>query len=146
MPLSNRPRGEAGETLLELLISIVILAVCVAAIGGGVVISVKTSRIHKEQSIAQQYLKNYAESIANSYTACSGSTPPNYVSVGSFATPPGFSPPTAVVNYWVSGTATWSTTTACPGTDPGLQRVLLSLNSVDTFVAEKLIVVVRKAA
>lgn len=140
----RKPKGDAGETLLELVVAITILAVVVVSIASGVIVSIKTSRIHQLQSTAQQFLRNYAESIAQSYTACSGSTAPNYVTVGALPTPNGFGAPSATVKFWDSTAAAFSGT-SCPGTDPGLQQVTLTLDSSDGFVRESLITVVRKS-
>src|SRR4051812_50183943 len=93
--------GERGDTLLELIIAIAILGVCVVAIGAGITLSVKTSSIHKDQATAQAFLHNYAETIQSSYTACTGGSAPNYVSIGPLARPDAsWSNPTATVKFW----------------------------------------------
>jgi type II secretory pathway pseudopilin PulG len=138
-------RGDQGETLLELIMAIVILGVCVVAIGTGIALSVKVSAIHRDQATASAFLHNYAESLQDTYTACDGATPPDYVAVGSLVAPPTFSPPVAAVKFWDPAAASFSLTT-CPGTDPGLQQVRLTLASVDGFVSESLVVVLRSAA
>lgn len=136
----RRLRGEAGESLLELLIAITILGTCVVAIGSGVVLSVKISAIHRSQSTAAAFLHNYAETLQSSYAKCSSGNPPNYAAA--LPTPSGFNAPTATVAFWNTTSNTFSGT-SCPASDPGLQRVTLKLTSTDGFVTESLVVTVR---
>src|SRR4051794_24982602 len=122
----RKPAGDGGETLLELAIAIAILGICVVAIATGVTVSIKTSRIHNEQSTAQQYLHNYAENLASNYTQCSGSTAPTY-STQAPSQPAGFGAPTVNVKFWNATSAGFASGT-CPSSDPGLQQVTISLN------------------
>lgn len=138
---------DRGETLLELVISIAILGVCVVAIGAGIAMSIKMSSIHRAQATASAFLHNYAESLQNSYTACSGGNAPNYVSIAGLAAPSSdFSAPTATVKFWnPNATPAAFSNSTCPATDPGLQQVTLTLDSRDGFVSESLVVIVRRA-
>jgi type II secretory pathway pseudopilin PulG len=137
----RRVDAERGETLLELVVSIAILGVCVIAIGSGVAMSVRLSAIHRNQATASAFLHNYAETVQSSYQACSGATPPDYVS--GLPVPTGFDPPTASVNYWDSTAVQFGTDGACPSADPGLEQVTLYLQTTDQSVTESLVVVVR---
>jgi type II secretory pathway pseudopilin PulG len=137
----RRPRGEEGETLLELIIAIMILGVCVVAVGTGLVLTVKMSNIHRQQAVASDYLHNYAELVQSaSYQSCSSGTP-NYAS--GLPTPAGFNTPTATVKYWNGSAFALS---GCPGTDPGLQQITFSLASKDNFVTESLVTVIRSTS
>jgi type II secretory pathway pseudopilin PulG len=138
--MRNRLRrsGDQGETLLELIIAILILGVCVVAVGSGIAISIKMSDIHRKQAVASEFLHNYAEVIqASSYKSCT-SGPVDY-SVG--LAPPTNSGPWAVtqkrVLYW-NGTGFGT-----PCVDKGLQQVTLELKSADGFVDETIDVIVR---
>ena len=137
------PEGaERGETLLELIIAIAILGVCVVAIGSGIAVSITISAIHRNQATAQDSLHNYAELLQSSYTPCTATATPNYVGSLAQLTPPGFATPTAVVDYWVP--ASGSFTHACPpGGDTGLQQVTLKLVSTAGNVSESLVVDLR---
>src|SRR2546427_3600503 len=97
----RRPKlgDDRGETLLELVISILILGICVVAIGTSITLSVKMSAVHRAQSTASRFLHNYAEALQSSYLPCDGcSTQPDYVTP--LAPPAGFKPPTEAVSYW----------------------------------------------
>jgi Tfp pilus assembly protein PilV len=133
-------RGDQGETLLELLVSIVILGVCVVAIGSSITLSILMSDVHRKQSVASEFLHNYAETIqASTYQPCTGAV--NYAT--SLAVPPNGGPWTLTqkkVQFW-NGT---SFTSTCPGTgDKGLEQVTLRLQSSDQTVDETLDVIVR---
>jgi len=142
MLLARISRCDKGETLVELIIAITILAIAVVAVGSGIALSIVATNEHREQGVADDFLHNYAETLQPLYAPCTGSTLPNYVTIASLATPPGFNPPTAKVTFWDSSTASFSGT-ACPGADPGLQQVTLNLTSVDNHANESLVVVLR---
>lgn len=132
-------RSDEGETLLELLISIVILGVCVVAIGSSIALSILMSDVHRKQSVASEFLHNYAETIqASTYQPCTG--PIDYTS--SLPVPPNGGPWTITqknIQYW-NGSSFQAT---CPGSDKGLQQVTLELQSHDNTVDERLDVIVR---
>ena len=144
--MSRHRHDDRGETLLELVITIAILGVCVVGIGAGIALSIKISSIHRDQATADAFLHNYAETLQNSYTACTGGVAPNYVSIGSLAAPSGFKTPTAAVKFWNAAASPASFSTAsCPASDPGLQQVTLGLDSTDGFTSETLVVILRKS-
>jgi type II secretory pathway pseudopilin PulG len=140
--MRNRLRrwDDQGETLLELVMAILILGICVVAIGTGIVLSVKMSDVHRKQAVAQEFLHNYAETTqASTYQPCTG--------VGNYATglptPPNGGPwavSQKSVLFWDGA----SFTSACPASgDKGLEQVTLRLTSNDGFVDETLDVIVR---
>lgn len=148
MSLQHRTKGEQGETLLELVVAIVILGVCVVAIGSGIAMSVEISNIHRKQAIAQEYLHNYAETLQDGshYTACPAA--PNYAA--GLPVPPdggpwlGFSQ--KAIAYWspgAAGSGSGSFVSSCPTPDSGLQEVTLELKSKDGLVDETLVFAVR---
>src|SRR3954452_22373767 len=71
MRASRLRSGDAGETLLELLIAITILGVCVIAFGTSIALGVRTSDQQRQQANAGAYLRDYAERIA-SYVSTAG--------------------------------------------------------------------------
>ncbi|HEV7205256.1 MAG TPA: type II secretion system protein [Jatrophihabitans sp.] len=133
----HRPRHEErGETLLELIVAIGILGVCVLAVGTGLALAIKVSSTHREAADAGTYLHNYAEQLSASYV-CGTAVPAPAAGVAM----PGFGTPSVSVTYW-DGSA--FTLASCPGTDPGLEQMKISLASSDSRVTQSLIVVVRK--
>lgn len=69
MTRRQRWRGESGGTLVELLLTIVILGVAIVAIVGGMEASVVASDYHRKQTTTQALLKNAAEFLKNQQTA-----------------------------------------------------------------------------
>lgn len=146
--MSRRRSDDAGESLIEIMLTIFILGVCAVAIGAGITLSVKISGVHRKQALAGEFLHNYAESLQNSYRTCTGGVPPNYVSIGGLTAPnASFSAPTATIKFWDPNPAGGGTpsfdTNVCPSTDPGLQQVTLTLKSADGFANESLVVILR---
>lgn len=140
-----RCRGrDDGETLIEILLSITILGICVGGIGGSIAFAVKASGIHRSQAVASQYLHNYAETLQSDYKTCTGNAAATASSYAAdlAAAPAGFAAPAIRVAFW-NGTRFVTNGGACPGTDPGLQRVTLTLASTDGHVNESLAVVIR---
>jgi Tfp pilus assembly protein PilV len=142
-------RTDSGESLIEILVALTILAVCLIAIASGIVLSIKISVVHRNQATAQDYLHNYAETLeGTTYKACTASTPTTYPSVATaVGTPAGFTAPTVAVNYWVAATASFTANQACPGAgDSGLQQVTFKLLSSDNLVSESLVVTIRSSS
>jgi len=143
MSLRGRVADDRGETLLELVISIMILGVCVVAIGSGIALSVLMSDVHRKQSVASEFLHNYAETLRGStYLTCSGATPPNYVTTynTNLPLPPNGGPWTLTqkkVQFWDGS----QFQPACAS--KGLEQVTLELSSNDQTVDETIDVIVR---
>jgi len=134
---------DRGETLLELLIGLTIMAVAVVAIVGGLLVSVAVSDIHRKQSTAGAAVRDYAENVekyvaGTGYTSCA---PPSAYAPGAvgFTSPSGYTAAPVTVRYW-SGAA-W---VASPCVDVGLQELTIQVASSDTRASERLVVVLRK--
>jgi prepilin-type N-terminal cleavage/methylation domain-containing protein len=139
----QRRGSDRGDTLVELLVAVVIMGIAVVAVTGGVAVSIRMSDVHRKQSQAGAYIRDFAEAIENAvaaspsaYVACAGAgTYDSYYTVpGPFAVPA----PTPV-RYW-DGSAFVST---C-GTDSGVQQLSLRIDSADHLVSETLVIVIRK--
>lgn len=63
MPPPARPKagGEAGLSLIEVLVTVVILGVAFVTIIGGMTVSIAGSDIHRKQATSQTVLRNLAE-------------------------------------------------------------------------------------
>jgi Tfp pilus assembly protein PilV len=77
---------EAGSSLIEVLIAVLILGITVSALVGGVISSILTSRIHRDDATGDTVIRSYAEQIeaavvtqcATSSTYTIGYTPPSF--------------------------------------------------------------------
>jgi Tfp pilus assembly protein PilV len=124
----NGPRGpgQAGETLVELLISLMIIGVAVTAILGAVRIAVAASTLDQRQIHAQALLRSWGEyavqqtTDASYPTGCGPSVLPYPASLTPL--PSGFSAQLTKVEYW-NGSAFVGT---C-GTDLGVRRLELTM-------------------
>ena len=134
---------DRGETLLELLIGLAIMAIAVVAVVGGLVASIAVSDIHRKQSTAGAAVRGYAENVEKhvagaGYTACAALSAYSPGAVG-FAAPSGYAATAVAVRYW-SGTA-WVTS---PCADVGLQELTVQVASSDGRATERLVVILRK--
>ena len=117
-----RSRGvirDAGESLVELLVSITIMGIAVTAIIGAVGLAASSSSTHENLAQAQRLLRNWAEQLTYS-TACPAA-------VNSFSAPAGYVTNTASVAYWNPTSRTFSSG-GCTGTT-GMYRVTLSITA-----------------
>jgi Tfp pilus assembly protein PilV len=143
-PRADRaPRADAGESLVELLVSISILGVAVVAILGAIGMSASASALHRNQSQAQNLARNWAEAVtegarADGFWATCGPTV-----AAAPALPIGYSA-ASTIQYWNPTTKKFDG--AC-ATDLGLRQVHLAVSvpgTVGPAFAETLDVVVRK--
>lgn len=133
-------RPDAGETLTELLVTVTVLGIATAGITFALGTTVKATGMHRQQALAQNALRAWAEQIsAGTYTACA--------TTAGFAAPSpplgtGLTAAVTAVQYW-NGAAF---VTAC-GTDSGIQRVTLRItaaNGLSPALTDSVAVVVRK--
>ena len=133
--------AQRGESLIELLVALSIMATAVLVLLAGLGTAITMSAVHRKQAAAGTYVRAFAEALESSvagypsgYVPCATTT-----SYASLYTPPtGFTATVTEVRYW---TGSWQT--VC-GTDEGVQRVMLQLVSADNRVTERLAVIVRK--
>jgi prepilin-type N-terminal cleavage/methylation domain-containing protein len=114
--------GEAGFTLVEVLLTVAILGVGVVVVVGGLMTSIKVSAQGSRSAEGQVAIRAYAESVAGvAYSPCATTYP-----APGFAAPAGWTAAPPAVSYW-----TGSAFSATCGTDSGLQRVRLRLTATD---------------
>lgn len=134
-------RDERGESLLELMMAVAIMGVALVAIVGGLVTSILMSDIHRKQSAAGMYVRDYAEAIATEVAAPEGYQ--DCAAVSSYGTefgvPEGFTTSVVSVRYW-DGTS-WQDDCAA---DSGIQQLTLQVRSNDSRAKESVVIVVRK--
>jgi hypothetical protein len=136
--------SDRGETLIELLTTVILMGIAVVAIVGGIGTSILMSDIHRKQATAGTNVRNYAEAIqsmlpSGGYVACA--------TTGAYASPSGFSVPSGYTKSVVAGSmkywngSSWQTTCA---TDQGLQQLTVQVASVDGRASERVVVILRK--
>jgi Tfp pilus assembly protein PilV len=138
---ANPYPNDRGETLLELLITVVIMGVAVVALVGGIATAIRMSDIHRKQAEAGAYVRAYAEAIENAvarprsaYVECAGPSAYAVYATGNAA----YTAQPPVVTYWNG-----STFSASCASDTGVQKVSLSVTAGNT-VAETIDVIIRK--
>jgi uncharacterized protein YejL (UPF0352 family) len=135
---------DRGESLVEVLMAVTIMAIALVAIVGGLVTNILMSDIHRKQATAGAMVRDYAEAVENAiagggYVPCASTS--SYASPAGFTVPAGYSNSVVVgsMRYW-NGSG-WQT--SCT-TDTGVQKVTLQVASDDGRASERLVVVVRK--
>lgn len=118
-PRSRGPIRDAGESLVELLVSIAIMGVAVTGILGAVGMAASSSSTHENLAQAQRLLRNWAESLTYS-AACPAA-------VNSFSAPAGFTVNPAAVAYWNTTSRTFSSSAGSCTAGTGMYRVSLSI-------------------
>ena len=137
--MTSRP-SDAGETLVEILLSIVILGIAVSALMFGMASAATTSGLHDDSAEQAELVRNYADAVqAMPYGACA-----NFYTPTGVAVPTGYTVTAVVVGY-ASG-ASYPFPASCPATgDEGAQQVRVSVTPPDSRVrAEDLYIVKRK--
>ncbi|MEO7262845.1 MAG: prepilin-type N-terminal cleavage/methylation domain-containing protein [Jatrophihabitantaceae bacterium] len=134
---------DRGETLLELLIALAIMAIAVVAVIGGLVAVITVSDVHRKQSTAGAAVRDYAENVEKyvagaGYTACAATSTYAPGAIG-YTAPASYTASAVAMRYW-SGTA-WTTS---PCTDVGLRELTIQIASSDARATERLVVILRK--
>lgn len=123
-------RSESGTTLIELLVTIVIMGVAFVVIVGGIGTAIIGSDIQKNQAGADVVARSAAEDItAQPYQPCTAT--PAVTPAYAFTAPSGFDVTTTPVSYWNSKNNKFQAN--CPdeaaGGDAGLQLVSITATS-----------------
>jgi Tfp pilus assembly protein PilV len=126
------PRGERGETLLELLVTVSIMGTAFVGILAGIGTTFVATDSHRQDATAETVLRSYAERMQDP----TGMTYVNCATSSTYGTPSGFTLPatpagwTAVVTsalIWQGDTPPTFTSTCT--TDKGLQQLTLRVQS-----------------
>jgi len=130
----HRFRGEAGESLAELLVAIAILGIAIVVIVGGLGNAILVSTLHRNQATAGAVARNAAETLKDRKLAWSSS--------GSYtvtSSAPGFSVSVTARCWNGDSPATFA---GCPNGDQGLQQ--LSVTASGNGASEAVTVLKRK--
>lgn len=158
MKRPNPLESQAGLTLIEVLISVMILGIAFVAILGAMSTTIIGSALHRKQAAEQTIIRSYAEAVKSlPYQPCDPSKGPNYPdyqppedSHFDFGDYPGFTPVPPIgsapkVKYWWPDESDEKRGTfedTCPDLDhdgqfdddSGIQLVFLSVTSDDGVV------------
>jgi type II secretory pathway pseudopilin PulG len=158
MHTRGRPgASDAGETLIELIMAVAIMGIAVVAIVGGIATTILMSDIHRKQTTAGAYVRDYAEAletyVAGGHFDASASpdySAPTVLSPSTWASftvdHPGFNSPLVSVQCWDDTLNQFPQPPAPNGctTSSTVQQVKLLVASTDSRASESLVVVVRK--
>ena len=135
-------RSDAGATLIEMLVALSILSIAAVAILAGVEGGIRTSDMHRKQSVGGANVRNYAETVQDwvadgHYDHCGDGVDYSPATIG-YSVPAGY-------------TAGHPDVVALEGDgspmdcadDEGVQRVRFTMQSADGRASEELWVVLR---
>ncbi|HEV3214011.1 MAG TPA: hypothetical protein VGZ03_11515 [Acidimicrobiales bacterium] len=144
---------DAGDTLIEVLLALVIIAVCVVALMTGLLTSISGSSTHRSLSTIDTVLKSYAETMKSQvelqtnppplFAQCAQVTATTYQGATVAYTPPtGYTVAIKGIEYWNSTTSQFDSVSsaACqanPQDQSGFQ--LLILKATDPHNGSQLI-------
>lgn len=134
---------EDGMTLIEIVVSIAILGLAVAAVMGGMMTSILSADVHRKQATGETVVRAYAE-LAKEYARLNYAPCPagNTYNVGfSASAPAGYTAEPVLVEYRAASGA-W--VPSCPGGTDLVQRLTVVLRSNDARSNESVQFVVRK--
>lgn len=138
-----RPRrSEAGTTLVEVLITVMILGVAFVAILGGMGTSFGLSALHREQARVETEVRRYAEALkkATYVNSCSADA---YTGVAFTAGAAYSVTPPKVVGY--VDEATGGSLATCTTADPALHVVELSVASTQDDRAVETMTILKRS-
>ena len=130
---------DSGLSLVELLVAVAIIGVAFVAILGGMTTAVLVSDIHRKQATAGTVLREYAEAVeAAAYQPCTAGGQPGY----GFSAPADFNASMGTVQVWNGNTP--AQFVDCSASDPGLQRMQLTVTSDDGRASETVQILKRR--
>ena len=113
--------SDRGTTLVEVIVTVVIMGIAFTAILGGVATQIIVSDVHRKQATAQTALRSYAEAVQakSSWPDCFSATPANVTAnygpaAVNYTAPSSYSAAATAVQFW-DGAAFQSTCTKNPG-------------------------------
>jgi type II secretory pathway pseudopilin PulG len=123
MSLSRRMQADEGETLIEILITIIVMSIAGVAVVAAMTSAVLGADAHRSLATGEVALRDYTEAaVAQASTlnaaakpcpAVADLTPP----AGTYSLTPGWSGLIAAVEYWIPGAGgaagSWGTQSAC---------------------------------
>ena len=145
MAAHRTPRNDdRGETLVELVVAVAILGIAAVAILGGLMMTIQSSVMHRNDASGGAYVRSFAEAIQtdvdnNGYKTCANALS-GYAGVAVPDLPSGYTKTVTAVQSW-NGSA-WGLCTA-----DGIQRLELQVRTTGDALHradEKLTVILRR--
>jgi prepilin-type N-terminal cleavage/methylation domain-containing protein len=130
---------EAGFSLAEVLVTVVIVGIAFAAILGGMVTSIVVSDVHRKQASSDALARSAAEALKDQAVAYVNCAAPNDYNAALPPAPAGYNVSVSSVQYW-DGTSSDPVTYSgsCPSPDMGMQLVTVVAGSGDGRASETL--------
>lgn len=146
---TRRSRGDAGETLVEILAAVVIMGITGVAVLTGLMLSVKASDIHRKGTTSSAYVRSFAEAIedyvaAGHYQNCAGKDVYKVPAVMNRLTDLDSDTSFEVTQLAAKSVGPNGVAASGCASDTGVQQITLSVESKDGRAAEQLVVVLRK--
>ncbi|MEU8775431.1 type II secretion system protein [Streptomyces sp. NPDC048606] len=118
-PRPHLPRGEEGETLIEVLVAVVLMGIAFVAVFGGIGTAIIGSVRQQKVTTADSVVRSAAEEVVGRpYASCAA----GYAT----APPPTGYTVTVTIEYW-DGVGAF--VRSCPTADTGVQKVTLTVRS-----------------
>lgn len=152
-PALGDQRGQAGETLIELMVTSVLMGVAIVALVTGLLNTVIASDSHRRMTRSGNEAVRLSEAvIAAPYQRCTATPDPatQYATVfasvgGTIAAPTGYTYSIVSVQFLQDKTASTPVFgTTCPASDQGAQRVEVAVTSTGRSTARESVIVVKR--
>lgn len=141
-PRTLRLRSESGDTLVEVLLTVVIVGIAFVALLAGLGTSVRLSGVHRGQANADIAIVSAADAVKTQpYVPCPDVTTASYSPTAGVSLPPGWS----ASNLTITAVYGWNGQqfTPCQKEDGGLQLVSILATTPDGKSTEAIDVVKR---
>jgi prepilin-type N-terminal cleavage/methylation domain-containing protein len=123
MSRARDARGDAGFTLSEVLIAVVILAVAAVTMIGAIGSATFASKVHRDVVTVDSVLRQYAEELTAGPYVVDSHSPPAYPQMSD--APAGFRARTTIVECWNGASSNPMAFGGCAGGDNGVQRLTI---------------------
>jgi prepilin-type N-terminal cleavage/methylation domain-containing protein len=137
-------RRDAGYTLTEVLVAVVIMSVAVVALLGSLGSEIFTSRIHRDIVTSDAVVRTYAEQLlAASYVPCATAASSTYQATG---VPAGYNASISMIEYADASVATpiWSTTTCAASPNNEMERITIIAGRGPAYIGRQKLQIIKR--
>jgi prepilin-type N-terminal cleavage/methylation domain-containing protein len=134
----STPTKDQGFTLVELLVTITIMATAMVAVFTGLTVLYRATSVERSNANLDQVVRTYSEGLASAaYAACS-------TSYSTVALPAGYSTTAGpTITYWKGDNPATFGSTCTAGSDPGIQQFSATIQEDRTGQRQQLLVTKR---